>query len=95
MATETERRLKDIAERLHGIEKILLRIEKQGKEGKAVDLAQEISERLQCNTSLLSPEITKIVVESDEINPATIATITANEADPADGYRIRLTPKYD
>ena len=46
MATETERRLKDIAERLHGIEKILLRIEKQGKEGKAVDLAQEISERL-------------------------------------------------
>ena len=38
---------------------------------------------------------TKIIVETDEENPVTIATITANETDVANGYRVRLTPNYD
>lgn len=37
----------------------------------------------------------KIVVETDEKNPVTIATITNGETVVADGYRVRLTPKYD
>lgn len=37
----------------------------------------------------------KIIVETDEKNPVIIATITAKEIEPADGYRIRLTPDYD
>lgn len=40
-------------------------------------------------------DYTKIVVETDEENPVTIAVITANDVSPADGYRVRLTPKYD
>ena len=40
-------------------------------------------------------DYTKIVVETDEKNPATIATITNGETVVADGYRVRLTPKYD
>ena len=38
---------------------------------------------------------TKIVVETDEENPVRIATITADDTDPAKGYRVRLTPVYD
>lgn len=37
----------------------------------------------------------KIVVETDEENPITIAEITSEEINTADGYRVRLTPKYD
>ena len=37
---------------------------------------------------------TKIVVETDEENPVTIATITDEEIDMAEGYRVRMTPKY-
>lgn len=40
-------------------------------------------------------EYTKIVVETDEENPVTIAEITSEEINTADGYRVRLTPKYD
>ncbi len=40
-------------------------------------------------------DYTKIVVETDEQNPATIAVITCEEITPADGYRVRLTPSYD
>lgn len=40
-------------------------------------------------------DYTKIVVETDEDNPVTIAVITANDISPADGYRVRLTPTYD
>ncbi len=40
-------------------------------------------------------DYTKIVVETDEENPVTIAVITANDVSPADGYRVRLTPAYD
>lgn len=38
---------------------------------------------------------TKIVVETDEEHPITIATITADDWELADGYRVRWTPVYD
>lgn len=37
----------------------------------------------------------KIVVETDEENPITIAEITSDEINTADGYRVRLTPDYE
>ena len=40
-------------------------------------------------------ECTKIVVETDENNPKTIAVITANDIKPSEGFRVRITPKYD
>lgn len=40
-------------------------------------------------------DYTQIIVETDEENPTTIATITHNEIEPAEGYRVRITPKYD
>ena len=40
-------------------------------------------------------QYTKIVVETDEKNPVTIAVIQSNFVDTTDGYRVRLTPKYD
>ena len=38
---------------------------------------------------------TRIVVETDEDNPKTIAEITKELITPADGYRVRLTSEYD
>lgn len=40
-------------------------------------------------------DYTKIVVETDEKEPQTIAEITADTVTPADGYRVRMTPSYD
>ena len=40
-------------------------------------------------------DYTKIVVETDEENPTTIAEITVEAVNVEDGYRVRLTPKYD
>lgn len=40
-------------------------------------------------------DYTKIVIETDEKNPTTIAIITANDDELADGYRVRYTPVYD
>lgn len=40
-------------------------------------------------------EYTKIVVETDEENPTTIATVTSEDVSVADGYRVRLTPECD
>ncbi len=40
-------------------------------------------------------DITKIVVETDEEDPKTIAVITAEDIDSAEGFRVRITPKYD
>lgn len=40
-------------------------------------------------------DITKIVVETDEENPKTIAVITAEDIDSAEGFRVRITTKYD
>lgn len=39
-------------------------------------------------------DYTKIVVETDEENPVTIATITNGEIFVKGGYRVRLTPNY-
>ena len=40
-------------------------------------------------------DITKIVVETEEKDPKTIAVITADDIDNAEGFRVRITPKYD
>ena len=40
-------------------------------------------------------DITKIVVETDEEEPKTIAVISADDIDSAEGFRVRITPKYD
>lgn len=40
-------------------------------------------------------DYTKITVETDEENPVTIAEITSEEVNTADGYRVRLTPDYN
>lgn len=40
-------------------------------------------------------DITKIVVETDEEKPKTIAVITADDIDSAEGFRVRITPKYE
>ncbi len=37
----------------------------------------------------------KIVLETDEESPVTIAEITSEKINAADGYKVRLTPKYD
>lgn len=37
-------------------------------------------------------QYTKVVVETDEENPTTIAIITDGAVDVAEGYRVRLTP---
>ena len=36
-------------------------------------------------------DITKIVVETDEKDPKTIAVITADDIDSAEGFRVRIT----
>lgn len=36
----------------------------------------------------------RIIVETDEETPITIAEISAENIAPADGYRVRLTPDY-
>ena len=36
--------------------------------------------------------IKRITVETDEDNPVTIAQITENEINVADGYRVRMKP---
>lgn len=40
-------------------------------------------------------DYTRVIIETEEENPTTIAVITSEEAEVADGYRVRLTPKYD
>ena len=40
-------------------------------------------------------DITKIVVETDEKDPKTIAVITADDVEVVEGFRVRLTPKYE
>ena len=38
---------------------------------------------------------TRIIVETDEENPTPIATITEDNIEIADGYRVRERPDYD
>ena len=40
-------------------------------------------------------DITKIVVETDEEEAKTIAVITADDVDVEEGFRVRITPKYE
>lgn len=40
-------------------------------------------------------DYTKIIIETDEENPTTIAIVTSEDVTVADGYRVRLTPNYD
>lgn len=40
-------------------------------------------------------DITKIVVETDEEDSKTIAVITADDIDSAEGFIVRITPKYE
>ncbi|RHQ12350.1 hypothetical protein [Clostridium sp. AM49-4BH] len=40
-------------------------------------------------------EYKKIVVETDEENPTTIATITPNARNAITGYRVRMIPVYE
>lgn len=38
---------------------------------------------------------TRIVVETDEENPVQIAIVESDNVHAAEGYRVRLTPKYN
>lgn len=40
-------------------------------------------------------DITKIVVETDEEEAKIIAVITADDVDVEEGFRVRITPKYE
>jgi hypothetical protein len=40
-------------------------------------------------------DYTEVVIETDDENPVTIASITNEDVKIADGYRVRLIPKYD
>lgn len=40
-------------------------------------------------------DVTRVIIETEEENPITIATITADKVIVAEGYRVRLTPNYD
>lgn len=40
-------------------------------------------------------DITRVIVETDEENPVSIAVITADDIKPANGYRVRMRPKYN
>ena len=38
-------------------------------------------------------EFEKVVIETDEKNPVTIAVLTADTVETGQGYRMRITPK--
>lgn len=40
-------------------------------------------------------DVTRVIIETEEESPITIATITADKVIVAEGYRVRLTPNYD
>ena len=39
--------------------------------------------------------ITRVIIETEGENPKTIAVITADNIEPAKGYRVRMRPSYD
>lgn len=39
-------------------------------------------------------DITRVIVETDEENPVSIAVITDDNIQSANGYRVRMRPKY-
>lgn len=42
----------------------------------------------------LLQDYTRIIVETDEKHPKTIAIVTADDFELADGFRVRMTPNY-
>ena len=40
-------------------------------------------------------DITRVIVETDEENPVSIAVITAGNIESANGYRVRMRPEYN
>ena len=46
-------------------------------------------------TKMELKDIYEIIIETEGENPVLIATITEDEMIAAEGYRIRLKPKYD
>ena len=40
-------------------------------------------------------DIVRVIVETDEENPVPIAVITADNIESANGYRVRMRPKYN
>ncbi|MBZ4662809.1 MAG: hypothetical protein JG776_491 [Caloramator sp.] len=63
---------------------------------KKTEEVRGMNEKMEGNRiNILSELYTRLIVETDEENPVTIAEITENDAIPAVGYRIRLKPKYD
>lgn len=61
----------------------------------AIEGGHEMKKAQFCDKNEALTEYSKIVVETDDKNPITIAEITAEDVKIADGYRARLTPKYD
>lgn len=43
---------------------------------------------------VLSNQFTKIVIETDEDNPVTVAEIASDLVKVEPGYRVRMTPTY-
>ncbi len=39
-------------------------------------------------------DLTRIIIETDEENPVSVAVITYEDIETAKGYRARLRPKY-
>lgn len=52
-------------------------------------------EQRMAELKILSEQFSKIIIETDEENPVTIAVITEDLADVSNGYRVRMTPKYN
>ena len=40
-------------------------------------------------------DITRVIVETGEENPVSIAVITADNIESANGYRVRMRPEYN
>ena len=71
--------------------KLILHQQKQNSENRGKSMEKE---EMKTSPEALS-DITKIVVETDEKDSKTIAVITADDIDSAEGFRVRITPKYD
>lgn len=47
------------------------------------------------NTEKTLDDYSRVVIETDEKSPVTIAEITPEYINVIKGYRVRITPKYD
>mgnify|MGYP000879912721 CR=1 FL=1 len=69
----------------------MLRLNWQWQKGRKRGEGEDNMEEL----GILSEQISRIVIETDEENPVTIAVITKDLTEASSGYRIRMTPVYD